>query len=175
MRVLVLNADYTPYDVYGWKKTMAKLLGERSIAVVEESDKIIRDGRGNEYVVPSVVRLYQYIDVYKRKVGYSKNNVYARDGGKCAYCSKKLHPKECSSDHVTPKSKWAGKGSASCYENCVLACVKCNAKKADKTLIEARMVLLTKPRKITKAEVLIFKLQLHQIDEKWQKYLVPLG
>ena len=29
--VLVLNLDNTPYDIWGWKKTMAKLMGSQSV------------------------------------------------------------------------------------------------------------------------------------------------
>ncbi len=48
---------------------------------------------------------------------------------------------ELTIDHVVPRSR----GGASSWENCVLACVSCNKRKADRTPEQARMHLRKKP------------------------------
>ncbi|MHC4516534.1 MAG: HNH endonuclease [Planctomycetota bacterium] len=46
-------------------------------------------------------------------------------------------------DHINPKSR----GGLTSWENCVLACVRCNAQKADRPLHESGLRLLRKPRR----------------------------
>jgi 5-methylcytosine-specific restriction endonuclease McrA len=46
-------------------------------------------------------------------------------------------------DHVQPRSR----GGTTTWENCVLACVGCNARKADRTLKESGLRLLRKPER----------------------------
>ena len=46
-------------------------------------------------------------------------------------------------DHVTPRAQ----GGLSTWENCVLACVACNARKANRTPEQARMKLRKVPHR----------------------------
>jgi len=48
---------------------------------------------------------------------------------------------ELTIDHVVPRSQ----GGVSSWENCVLACVACNHRKADRTPAQARMRLRKPP------------------------------
>ena len=57
--VLVLNMDFSPYDVWNWQKVMVKLLTTNSIAPIYNNDgsiikhdMLIRDGQGNRYDLP---------------------------------------------------------------------------------------------------------------------------
>ncbi len=74
------------------------------------------------YKKPSIIRLVYNVNVPFRKVILSKDNVFKRDGYKCAYCSSE---KNLTIDHILPKSK----GGKNTWENLITACGKCNLKK----------------------------------------------
>ena len=59
----------------------------------------------------------------------------------CQYCGAQPGGEELTLDHVVPRSQ----GGVSSWENCVLACVACNKRKADRTPEQARMHLRRKP------------------------------
>ena len=67
--------------------------------------------------------------------------VLARDGWTCQYCGSRPGTSELTIDHIKPRSQ----GGASTWENCVLACVPCNARKANRTPDEAGMKLRRPP------------------------------
>ena len=56
-------------------------------------------------------------------------------------CGKQPGSEELTIDHVLPRAQ----GGTSTWENCVLACIECNAKKADRTPDQARMPLRREP------------------------------
>ncbi len=95
--------------------------------------------------VPDVIRLTRYDRLGARAVVFSRRNLYRRDRHTCQYCGAQPGPAELTIDHVLPKSR----GGASDWTNCVLACVTCNARKANRTPAEARMTLRRAPRKPT--------------------------
>lgn len=174
MKVLVLNVDYSPYDIWSWKKTMMKWLGNGAISPVESSEKIIHSGNGREWPIPSVVILKEYMHTKDRKAPYSKKRVYNRDRHTCQYCNIKLHPRQLTLDHVIPKSVWKklGKpGSPNAYTNVVASCIKCNAKKADKTPEQAKMHLNKKPVDVTYQQAFINELLVNDIPKEWWTYL----
>ncbi|MCA9161204.1 MAG: HNH endonuclease, partial [Planctomycetales bacterium] len=57
------------------------------------------------------------------------------------YCGKQPGGEELTIDHVVPRAQ----GGQSSWTNCVLACVDCNSRKADRTPTEARMKLRMQP------------------------------
>ncbi len=69
--------------------------------------------------------------------------IFRRDGGKCQYCGKKFPKSEFTIDHVTPRSF----GGKSVWDNVVCACPKCNRRKGGRTPEQAKMRLITKPKK----------------------------
>ena len=79
--------------------------------------------------MPSVVRLTRYVRVpYRTHVGLSRRAIFARDGGRCAYCRGSAE----TIDHVFPRSR----GGLHAWENVVAACARCNHSKGDKTPAE---------------------------------------
>lgn len=104
------------------------------------SDKIIKLSGGN-IERPEVVVLTKYGGIPYCEVNWSRKNLYKRDKHRCQYCGEKSPSCGLSIDHVKPRSH----GGVTSYENCVAACVKCNSKKADRTLRECGMKLLKKP------------------------------
>jgi 5-methylcytosine-specific restriction endonuclease McrA len=175
MRVLVLNSDYTCHDIWTWQKTMAKLLGEKSISVVEKSDKNIKDGRGNIYNVPSVVVINKFIPGNHRYASLSKINIYCRDSFTCQYCETKLKKSELSIDHVLPKEFWKKFDipiKQNSFENLVTCCKPCNKLKGNKSPEQAGMKLIKEPRKITIYESLKNKIVYLGVQKEWVNYLL---
>lgn len=93
--------------------------------------------------MPSIVR--ELTDTIRPRgtIKFSRDNVYARDKGKCQYCSKFLQKYESTYDHVIPRVQ----GGKTTWANIVIACEDCNRKKGGRTPEQARMKLQTKPIK----------------------------
>jgi len=94
-------------------------------------------------VAPEVIRLVAYEGRSEGTVVFSRRNLFKRDRYTCQYCGAQPGPESLTIDHVLPKSR----GGKSEWTNCVLACLGCNAKKADRTPDEARMTLRRAPKK----------------------------
>lgn len=92
---------------------------------------------------PEVIVLTAYSGRGERSVIFSRKNLYKRDRTTCQYCGAQPGPEELTIDHVLPRSK----GGASSWENCVLACVPCNRRKADRSPEQAGLRLRKAPRK----------------------------
>ena len=98
-------------------------------------------GAGYRIPAPEVVQLQVYDRVPAHEAPFTRKNLYQRDQHTCQYCGRRGNPDRMSIDHVQPRSR----GGRTCWENCVLACVRCNARKADRTVHEAGLRLLRKP------------------------------
>jgi 5-methylcytosine-specific restriction endonuclease McrA len=96
-----------------------------------------------EMKLPEIIRVPEYRGFPPREVSFCRRNLVRRDRARCQYCGKRVHGDEMTIDHVIPRSR----GGKSSWSNCVLACVKCNGKKAARTPREARMRLLSRPIK----------------------------
>ena len=90
--------------------------------------------------MPAVIRIYNYINLPRNSIVLTRKNILKRDSLSCQYCGTKSSP--LTVDHITPKVK-GGKDS---WENLTTACVSCNNKKGNRTLREANLKLLSKPR-----------------------------
>ena len=87
--------------------------------------------------VPEVVALSGYDRTAGGPVTFSRRNIFKRDHYTCQYCGAQPGSEELTLDHVVPRSQ----GGVSSWENCVLACMACNKRKADRTPEQARMHL----------------------------------
>jgi 5-methylcytosine-specific restriction endonuclease McrA len=92
-------------------------------------------------VVPEVVKMVRYNGMPISRVAFTRKSLFQRDRYRCQYCGDTPGVKELTIDHVVPISR----GGRSNWDNCVLACVPCNARKANRTPDEAHMTLLRKP------------------------------
>lgn len=111
------------------------------VEIVEEyEDKMIRSVTF-EIRVPSIVRFLRGVFKGKRKINFSRYNVYIRDGGKCQYCKNSITLDEVTFDHVTPRKK----GGVTSWTNIVISCERCNQLKGGRTPEEAGMSLSVKP------------------------------
>lgn len=121
--------DYQLYDWADW----AKLTPQDDEPFVRTVKQRLR--------VPEVVALTTYDRVPNNTVTFSRRNIFKRDRYTCQYCGDQPGKEELTIDHVLPRAQ----GGTSTWENCVLACVDCNSRKADCTPSQARMPLLKPP------------------------------
>lgn len=111
---------------------------------------------------PSVIRVFKYVNVPFQKVPLSRENIYKRDNYECVYCggSSRYH---LTIDHVIPKSR-GGKDS---WENLVTACRRCNAEKADLTLVEYGKEI---PKPVRPHYLMLIK-RIEYLPEEWKPFL----
>ena len=131
----VCTDTFTPHDFESWAQlSSARTAGEANgVEYVATVSSRIR--------VPEVVVLRFYAGYPRRTVAFSRRNLYRRDGFTCQYCGSQPGTELLSIDHVTPRSR----GGRSTWENCVLACLDCNKRKANRTLEAAGLRLDRRP------------------------------
>lgn len=122
-------ADYQLYDWNDWAE------------LEPEDDQPFIRSVSRRFRVPEVVTLTRFNRLPSTTVAFSRRNLFRRDGYMCQYCGCKPKSEELTIDHVIPRSR----GGQSTWENCVLACTRCNHSKADRTPKMARMKLKKKP------------------------------
>jgi len=127
--------------------------------------RVLKISCGLEVRGPDVIRLVNYYEVPELEIRLTRRNLMLRDNSTCQYCNKKVSSSNFSIDHVMPKSR-GGKGS---WENLVVACLKCNITKRDRTPKEAGFVLISKPSK-PKWYPLTARFSV-QIPPSWNKFL----
>ncbi|HEX5689096.1 MAG TPA: HNH endonuclease, partial [Roseiflexaceae bacterium] len=127
-RVLVLNASYEPLQLISIRRAVVLLLQEKA-ELVEATEQRLR-AQGFALEIPLVIRLVRYIRIPRRlRLPCSRRGVLTRDRETCQYCGVQPGGEELTIDHVLPRSQ----GGISTWDNCVLACVACNKRKADRT------------------------------------------
>lgn len=137
VEALVLNATYEPLCVVSQRRAVVLVLTEKAVAV-ERGATVVRSTT-TVLDVPEVVRLTRFVKVpYRATVPLTRKAVFARDGGRCVYCSAAA----TSLDHVVPKSR----GGPHTWDNVVSACGRCNHVKADRGLADLGWRLRTTPR-----------------------------
>jgi 5-methylcytosine-specific restriction endonuclease McrA len=93
--------------------------------------------------VPEVLTLIRYDRIPVAAVAFTRRNIFKRDRFTCQYCGLQPGTEELTIDHVVPRSQ----GGASTWSNCVLACVACNKRKADRNPQQAGMRLRKVPHR----------------------------
>lgn len=146
---LTLNASYEPLVILPVQRAVRLVLEGRAELVEAHGTRVIRSA-GREMPVPAVIRLVRYVYVPRRmRRGVTNTILFARDGYTCAYCGRHrdaLRSREhLTRDHVMPQSRFARRGDANTWDNCVTACSTCNNRKADRTPAEAGMALRVAP------------------------------
>ena len=179
--VLILNLDYSPFDIWDWQHAISKLLCSNNVeCVYNESgmvkyDFIVRDGNGNQYDLPAVLKLSRYINAHAGRAPYTKLNIYARDLGICQYCGEQTNNHNRTIDHVIPRAHWNSKRfhfKLSSFENVVTACSSCNKKKRNRTPQQSEMKLIRKPKDISRIKAYINKMNMiTNKPELWLPYL----
>jgi hypothetical protein len=117
-----------------------------------------------DYKKPSVIRVFDYINMPFQKVSLSRENIFKRDNYSCVYCGVDGNKKTLTLDHVYPQSK-GGKNS---WDNLVTACQPCNSEKADLTLEEYGKEI---PKPSRPHHLMLMK-NLDYIPKEWMKYFL---
>jgi len=185
-RCLVLNKTWTPVGTVSLQRAIIMLFseygnGEPKARVIEpesyqtfswnewalqqpvETDEVIQ-GANMAFKVPEIILLTSYDRLPQPKIHFSRRTLYKRDNMQCQYCKCRPKSEFLTIDHVKPKSR----GGGTTWENCVLACVECNARKANRTPSEARMTLLNEPKK---PRVHLFRYDSIKPVKSWEAFL----
>ncbi|HEV2972509.1 MAG TPA: HNH endonuclease [Pirellulales bacterium] len=154
---LVLNRNWQPVNVASVARALV-LVWNDSARVVDPDDyrlytwadwSTIAPCEGDLFIravrqrlrVPEVIALAGYDRLPSAAVSFSRRNIFKRDHYACQYCGAQPGSEELSLDHVVPRSR----GGQSSWENCVLACIACNKRKADRMPQQAGMKLRKLP------------------------------
>lgn len=171
-RALCLDTDTgATYDWESWVENWsdASALAKSGVKHFTISGFVVR--------VPEVVICREYggiADRASRRIPkFSRANLFRRDKNMCQYCGQKFPTEEFQMEHVIPRSQ----GGKTTWQNIVLACGKCNAKKDNKTPIQAGMRLIRPPR-IPKADEVVLpaieRLKRRvgkRFPQTWEKFL----
>lgn len=168
-RTLVLSQGYEPLKVIPWERAITLLfLGK--IEVIEEYD---HDVRSTSLVIkmPAVVRLLSAFRRHKKKVKFSRINIFGRDHYKCQYCGTKGKMGDLTYDHIIPKSR----GGKTTWKNIVTCCEECNSKKRDRTPNESGMHLRCKPSQPSWVPSMTIRISKTSAPDAWASYLYWTG
>jgi 5-methylcytosine-specific restriction endonuclease McrA len=185
-KVLVLNKSWAPVNIVPVKDAIAMLFpenGEKPRARIidaandfatftwedwanirpEEGENVIR-GVGRDFRIPEVILLTMYDKTTRRKVRFSRRAIYKRDAFTCQYCGGMPGTEELTIDHVIPRCL----GGQTTWLNCIVACVKCNSRKDNKTLKQAGMKLRKEPHK---PKFDLFVIERKVVPKSWTNFL----
>lgn len=157
---LLLNATYEPLCVVSSRRSVVLVLSQKAVPV-EIGDSVLHSA-STAVPVPAVARLTRYVRVpFRAQVPLTRRAVFARDGGRCAYCGLPA----TSIDHVIPRSK----GGGHTWDNVVASCGRCNHVKADRVISELGWRLRTEPHAPTGISWRVLGSRLP--DPRWSTYL----
>ena len=144
MDVLVLDQGFQPLTRVSWQTAFGWLF-EGKVEVIDEYADWVVHTASEAFKVPSIVRFIKKVAnaFRKRGIRFNRRNLYIRDRGCCQFCGKKCPTNDFTYDHVIPRAQ----GGKTCWENIVVACMRCNRHKADRTPAQAKMHLLKVPAK----------------------------
>jgi 5-methylcytosine-specific restriction endonuclease McrA len=183
--VLVLNKNWQAVGIKNPADTFAMLMTDTATGLdirgldymvplrwkdwiqlpIEDDDDFVQT-INQKIKIPKVIILSKFDKVPRKRPRFSQKNIWIRDNYTCQYTGKKLKPGEGNIDHVVPRSK----GGPTDWSNCVLACKKINAKKANATPEEAGLRLLKKPEPPKELPVYHYITNKHNIRE-WELFL----
>jgi len=168
LKTLVLNTTGTPLST--WPPSLIPT-EEAICAIVRDRVTVIENWPDAFYRSPSVtmpvpktvmLREYAHISATPK---FCRRSVLLRDRFRCQFCGQRFPSEELTFDHFIPRSK----GGKTTWENILTACMRCNTKKRDKSVMRP----LQMPRRPTTAELLRAGLEFlpNEIKESWADYL----
>jgi 5-methylcytosine-specific restriction endonuclease McrA len=177
---LVLNRNWQPVNVTTVARALVMLWNE-SARVVDPADfqlltwedwSRLRPRDNERFIqavrfrlrVPEVIALITYDRLPSTAVAFSRRNIFKRDRYTCQYCGQQPGSDQLTIDHVVPRAQ----GGQSRWDNCVLACLACNHRKADRTPQQAKMRLRKMPVQPTWNPLYVSH---HPRIESWSKFI----
>ena len=147
MPVLLLNASMQPLNVISRRRLVVLLTKER-VAFFDDGVRARVEGElaqrrlGDGWIV---VRLLRNVVIPRRLLRANRRNLLLRDDHTCQYCGLRAIASELTIDHVVPISRG---GAAKTWENQVVACKRCNGRKANHLPAEVHLHLARSPRPV---------------------------
>jgi 5-methylcytosine-specific restriction endonuclease McrA len=133
---------------------------------IRDQDEAVHTVRG-QIRVPTVIVAVNYAKVPKKRPKLCARTIRERDGNRCQYTGRLLHPDEGSLDHVVPRSR----GGKDAWENLVWSAKEVNQRKADRLPHEAGLKLLSTPRAPKELPVSALLLNRAEVED-WKLFLV---
>jgi|688.fasta_scaffold42241_3 5-methylcytosine-specific restriction endonuclease McrA len=177
---LVLNRNWQPVNVASVARALTLVFSDHA-RVVEPNEFQLYDWDdwaklqpqpGEPFIqavsmrirVPEVISLLKFDRLPSTHVAFNRRNIFKRDRHTCQYCGRRPFADELTIDHIVPRSQ----GGTSSWTNCVLACMNCNHRKADRSVEQAGLKLRRSP--IQPAWNPIYWRNSKRIDS-WQKFI----
>ncbi|OII25978.1 endonuclease [Curtobacterium sp. MCBA15_013] len=125
-RTLVLNASYEPIAVVAARRALALVMNGKASVLLDGRETL----HSAELAVaePSVVLLRNFVKIPRRPIPLTRRAALEAYDYTCAYC---LGYGD-TLDHVVPRAR----GGEHSWGNVVVACFRCNNRKADRLLSE---------------------------------------
>ena len=161
MDTLVLNSGFQPINRISWSEAIGCLFSRECEVVEVYEEKFVHSGRNvgddipdslsllrteedGKWFVPSVIRfLTKAAGMFRKGVKFNRNNVWARDKGRCQFCDQRVSRSGFTYDHVIPRCQ----GGRTRWENIVVSCNPCNQQKRNRTPAQAKMKLRRTPQR----------------------------
>lgn len=182
-RALVLNKHWVPIATIATRQALVMLCRSTAQVICPDSyqvfdlenwirvsadnprsDKIVATPRVALHL-PEVIILRNFGGIPRRQISFTRKNLYRRDNYSCQYCYERMPTSKLTIDHVKPRSR----GGDTSWENCVLACVSCNSKKANKSLKDVGFRLRSVPKR--PAWNPLHEMNTTNIPVSWTKFL----
>ncbi|MGH7609486.1 MAG: HNH endonuclease [Candidatus Dormibacteria bacterium] len=147
MPVLLLNASLQPLNVISRRRLVVLLTKERVAFLDRAVEAMVAEEMAQRRLGDGVivVRLLRNIVVPRRLLRPNRRNLLLRDEHRCQYCGVQAVAAELTIDHVVPVSRG---GEPSSWENQVVACKRCNGRKANHLPAEVHLRLRRPPRRV---------------------------
>jgi 5-methylcytosine-specific restriction endonuclease McrA len=159
---LVLNQDYQAVSICTVERAFVLVFLRKAELVHDLPGRALRSP-GTDYRFPSIIRLFNYVQVPYRRVALSRANIFRRDGFQCAYCGTRAN---LTIDHVLPRSH----GGRDAWENLITACQSCNTRKGNRLPDDAGMPLLRKP--FRPSYIMYLSNFTGKVQLEWRPYLM---
>jgi 5-methylcytosine-specific restriction endonuclease McrA len=183
--VLVLNRNWQAINIRTPQEAFCQMATNVATALDIQGEDYIRPVQWDEWItlpirpqdnavrtahsvirVPTVIVAVNYARVPKKRPKLCARTIRERDGNRCQYTGRLLHPDEGSLDHVVPRSR----GGKDEWENLVWSAKDVNQRKADRLPHEAGLTLLTVPRAPKELPATQFLRNAHGVTE-WKLFL----
>jgi 5-methylcytosine-specific restriction endonuclease McrA len=141
---LVLLPTFQPFEIVSWQAAVTEVYCEQTARVISTYDNLFVHSTRNTIPVPAVI--LREDATYKPRaftnvVPFNRENLFHRDEGKCMYCGKHVAFDEFTFEHVIPRDQ----GGKTNWLNIVVACLKCNGRKKNRSPKKAGMILIREP------------------------------
>ena len=133
---------------------------------IRPQDNAVQTVRG-PIRVPTVIVAVNFAKVPKKRPKLCAKTIRERDGNRCQYTGRVLHPDEGSLDHVLPRSR----GGKDTWENLVWSDKDVNARKGNRLPHEAGLKLLSVPRAPKELPASALIRNAHGVAE-WKLFLI---